>query len=463
MQQQSPQAKTTMLWKPNSGPQTALVNCPVHEVLFGGARGGGKTEGMLGDWLLHQSHYAANSVGVFFRRTLPQLEPVIERAKKLFFLIGADYNKQAKTFEFPNGALLKFRYLDSSSDAENYQGHEYTRLYFEEVTNWATPDAIDKLRACLRSSAGVPCRLRMTGNPGGVGHSWVKQRFIDAAPPMTLTTDQESGSQRVFIPSKLEDNPHLDPHEYVQMLKQVGSPELVRAWRDGDWNVSSGAFLAGLFSRQKFVIKTFDIPHHWQRWRSMDWGFAAPYCVLWYAQDEDGNIYVYRELYGIEKDAQGNFKPNKGSRETAQQVAEKVKRAEVFERVNKIDLLGSTADPSIWSETGTELSIEEHFRKLDVIWNKADARRGSRVLGAHEVIRRLREGSLFIFDTCTHLIRTLESIPTSASNPEDVDTDAEDHAWDTLRYGLRRRKPDTEKPNTTNTAPIGSFDYLSRL
>lgn len=459
----NPQPKPIMLWKPNTGPQTALVNCPVFEVLFGGARGGGKTEGMLGDWLLHQSRYAADATGVFFRRTLPQLEPVIERARKLFALIGAEYNIQSKTFKFPNGALLKFRYLDSSSDAENYQGHEYTRLYFEEVTNWSAPDAIDMLRACLRSSAGVPCRLRMTGNPGGVGHSWVKQRFIDAAPPMSLITDQESGSKRVFIPSKLEDNPHLDPVEYVQMLKQVGSPELVRAWREGDWNVSSGAFLAGLFSRQEFVIKPFDIPAHWVRWRSMDWGFAAPYCVLWYAQDEDGNVYVYRELYGIEKDAQGNFKPNKGSRETAKQVAKKIVKAEAFERSNHIELLGSTADPAIWSQIGTELSIEEHFRKNGVTWHRADAGRGSRVLGAHEVIRRLRERSLFIFDTCTHLIRTLESIPTNTSNPEDVDTDAEDHAWDTLRYGLRRRKSETKEPNTDDGVVVGSFDYLSRL
>ena len=163
-------ADTQVIWQPQPGPQTALLECPVFEVFYGGARGGGKTESSLGDWLQHSSTYGEHAIGIFVRRKLKQLEEVIARTQQIFPKIGATYNVQQKTWTMPGGGRLKFVYLERDSDAEEYQGHNYTRIYVEEVTNFPSPGPINKLRATLRSGAGVPCGMRLTGNPGGPGH-----------------------------------------------------------------------------------------------------------------------------------------------------------------------------------------------------------------------------------------------------------------------------------------------------
>jgi len=163
-----------IIWEPQEGPQTSLLECPVFEVFYGGARGGGKTESSIGDWLQHSAEYGEHAVGIFFRRKLKQLEEVIARTKMIFPKIGAKYKEQKKEWVMANGARLKFAYLERDSDAEEYQGHNYTRVYVEEVTNFPSPDPINKLRATLRSAVGVPVGMRLTGNPGGPGHTWVK-------------------------------------------------------------------------------------------------------------------------------------------------------------------------------------------------------------------------------------------------------------------------------------------------
>ncbi|WP_287602738.1 terminase family protein [Thiothrix sp.] len=431
-----------VIWSPDAGPQTALVQCPVYEVFYGGARGGGKTDGMLGDWMIHQARYGKSAGGVFFRRTLLQLDAVISRSRQIFPQLGARYKGQFKQWEFPGGAVLKFRYLDKKHDAENYQGHSYTRLYFEEVTNWPDSTGIDELRATLRSPDGVPVGIRMTGNPGGVGHNWVKQRFVDAGEPWGIITDQLSKKQRVYIPSRLENNTRLSRTDYSDRLNEVGRPELVKAWLNGDWNVVSGAFLGSLWDTTKHVIAPFRIPAHWVRWRSMDWGYARPYSVIWYAMDENGKTYVYRELYGIANGSDGRFLPNHGSRENAETVARRIKQLEKFDG----ELRGNTADPAIWAKVGTELSIEEHFRREGVRFEPASTGRDSRVAGAQEITRQIQAGTLVFFSSCLHTIRTIASLPVSPLNPEDVDTDGEDHAWDSLRYGIRRRKRKASEP-----------------
>jgi hypothetical protein len=171
-----------ILWAPQEGPQMALIQCPIFEVFYGGARGGGKTEGSIGDWLEHSSKYGEDAVGIFVRRKFKQLAEVIARTKQIFPKLGAKYNEQKAEWRMGNGARLKFVYLERDSDAEEYQGHNYTRVYIEEVTNFPSPGPINKLRATLRSGAGVPVGMRLTGNPGGPGHNWVKDRYINPDP-----------------------------------------------------------------------------------------------------------------------------------------------------------------------------------------------------------------------------------------------------------------------------------------
>jgi hypothetical protein len=227
---------TKLAWSPQAGPQTALVKCPADEIFYGGARGGGKTDGMLGKFAIKAFRYGENCVGVFFRRTREDLKEAIERSKQIYGPIGAKWSEQKKWWTFPNGARLKFEYLDKDADADNYQGHNYTDVFFEELTHWASPDPVNKLRATLRSAAGIPCQFHATGNPGGPGHQWVKARYITPAPMgwalqwedfTNPFTGEVVRKNRVFIPSKLSDNRYLGSG-YVANLFQSGSKELVK-------------------------------------------------------------------------------------------------------------------------------------------------------------------------------------------------------------------------------------------
>ena len=228
-----------VIWEPQAGPQTLLLSCPVEEVLFGGARGGGKSDALLGDWIAHASRWGANAAGLLIRRTLLELEEIKKRAQQLFPALGATFAVKENRWTFPNGATLRFGYLEADADADRYQGHQYTWIGIDEAGAFKSPAAIDMLRATLRSAAGVHCVMRLSANPGGRGQEWLKERFIDAAPPFTPHIDKD-GIERVFIPSKLEDNKKLheaDPG-YERRLKGSGPSWLVKAWREGDWNIS---------------------------------------------------------------------------------------------------------------------------------------------------------------------------------------------------------------------------------
>ena len=164
-------------FRPQFGPQVALVTSPIEDVFFGGARGGGKTYGMLLSFLRHAETYGGYATGVFFRRVAKNLEEVVQEAHRIFPHFGGRYRKGDNTYVFTSGpcrgARLKFRHLDRADDAQAYQGHAYTWICFEEMTQWPDPAPIDMLRATLRSAHGVRCVFRATGNPGGAGHNWV--------------------------------------------------------------------------------------------------------------------------------------------------------------------------------------------------------------------------------------------------------------------------------------------------
>ena len=229
-----------VVWEPQPGPQTALLTCPVQDILFGGARGGGKTDGLLGDFLGHADTWGANASGILLRRSNPELEDIEKRSDELYPLIGAEYLITKRTWVFPNGARLKFRHLDNDKDAGKRQGHAYTWIGVDEAGNFPSADPIDKLRGTLRSVKGVRCDLRLSANPGGPGHVWLKKAYVDPSPPMVPFPDPRSGLLRVYIPSRLENNPLLmqkDP-DYINRLKSTGEPWLVAAWLKGDWNAT---------------------------------------------------------------------------------------------------------------------------------------------------------------------------------------------------------------------------------
>lgn len=446
-----------IIWQPQPGPQTALIQCPVFEVFYGGARGGGKTESSIGDWLEHSSRYGEHAIGVFFRRTFKQLEEVVARTQQLFPKLGASYNKQEATWTMPNGARLKFRYIERDEDAEEYQGHSYTRIYVEELTNFPSPGPINKLRATLRSAVGVPCGMRLTGNPGGPGHNWVKARYIDPEPRgFKIITEEEQlmiddelitiKLERVFIPSKLKDNKLLlknDP-TYILKLRQSGSEQLVRAWLNGDWDVIDGAYFDE-FDYSKHVlsmdwVKRF--PVRATRFRSFDWGSAKPFSVGWWIVS-DGTwglpkdaIVRYREWYGKRA-------PNVGLKMTADLVAKGILQRSPREEMVQY----GAADPAIFIRNGGP-SIAETMMVQGVMWRPAD---NKRIPGWQEVRRRLSTASgaplLYVTEDCEDFIRTIPVLQHSEKDPEDLDTDGEDHAADDVRYAVMSRakalEPDT--------------------
>lgn len=447
------QPEIVPVWEPNEK-QAALLSCPVFEVLFGGARGGGKTDGMLGDFAQHAQQYAAGAIGIALRRTREQLREMIERSTQLYRPIGATWREQKKEWTFPNGARLKFAYLDNDADAENYQGHAYSRLYLEELTNFPSPAPVMKLMATLRSGAGVPVGFRATANPGGPGHAWVKARYIDPAPGgWKVIKDPETGLERVFIPSRLVDNSALmqgDPL-YSSRLRQSGSEELVKAWLNGNWDVIAGAYFDE-WDPARHVVKPFEIPKHWPRFRAADWGSAAPFAVYWFAICPDthiatnsagehvviprGALVTYREWYGA-REERGAYV---GLKMTADQVGAGIVKRDAGEAI-KYGVL----DPAAFAEDGGP-SIAERMGRAGARFRPADNARVGRngAMGGWDQLRARLRGSedgpeIVFFETCVHAIRTVPVMQHDEKNAEDVDTKTEDHAADAIRYGCMSR------------------------
>lgn len=254
MTRQTP-AERRVLLAPQPGPQTLLLQCPVGDICFAGGRGGGKTLACILDWISHQNRYGRNAKGVWFRRSQPEIEDAQSRMMVYFPAIGGVYAVQSRTWTFPNGATLKLRYLESDQDASRYQGSETTWLCFDDAGTWRSPAPIDMLRATLRSPAGVPPRMILTANPGGVGHAWIKARYVDPAPPLTPFVGAD-GQMRVVIPATIKDNKKLleaDP-TYIDRLKASGPAWLVRAWLEGDWDASQ----EGAVIKREWLQATWD-------------------------------------------------------------------------------------------------------------------------------------------------------------------------------------------------------------
>ncbi len=380
---------------------------------------------------------------MLFRRTYPELEELVARSRVIFgeTFPGSEYRERpANEWRFPGGATLKMRHIDSDTDAGDYIGHSYTWIGWDELAKRPSLQAYHELKACLRSAAAIPDkRIRATGNPGGAGHQQVKSYFAIDRYPMGMVPidDPETGMTRMFIPSRVTDNKILlanDPG-YIARLKGVGSPELVKAWLNGDWDAVAGAFF-DCWSADRHIIRPFAIPDYWLKFAAFDWGSAKPFCVGWYAVSDGtrqgdrwfpaGAIIKYREWYG----ASG---PNVGLKMTAEQVADGIKRREGDE-----DIAYRVADPACWKREGGP-SIAERMIDRGVIWGKAD---NSRVAGWDQVRGRLigdDEPMLYVFDTCHDLIRTLPALQHDDKRAEDVDTEGEDHAGDELRYACMSR------------------------
>lgn len=460
-------------WAPQAS-QLPFVTCPVKEILFGGSRGGGKTDASLGRFLIQAMHYGSigkgsGVKGLFLRHTYPQLEAVIARSKEILPKHNWVFNESKTSWKGPQNQSLKFRPLETDDDAANHQGADYTSIMAEEVTNWADPKPLFKLKGTLRSATGIHTSFTCTANPGGKGHQWVKSRYIDPAPDgwkVIQEVDPHSGQimERIYIPSRLTDNKILMENDptYIATLSQTGSEAQVKAWLFGLWDSIEGQYFDEWDSR-KHVCKPFHVPDHWTRFRGADWGSYHPFAVLWFAVASEhyrlpngyilpkGGLIGYREWYGISHDRTGSIRPNVGIKLPAEQVGLGIASLEKDDARISYGVL----DPSAFASSGGPSYAERIARasKFRVMFRPADNSRTAkegRLGGWDQVRSRLRgekldpaqneeQPMLVFFNTCVHTIRTVPFLQHDDGKPEDLDTQGEDHCADALRYACMSR------------------------
>lgn len=417
-------------WKPHPRQELALT-CPADEVFFGGAAGGGKSDFLLADFLygINQG-YRENYLGILFRRTYPEQEELIRRSFDMYLPQGGVFKDDKKEWTFPQGESLRFRFCEADKDVYRYQGHAYQWAGWDELPQYPTDFPYRYILSRIRSAHGVPCRIRASGNPGCVGHGWVKARWIDDRIAERIFVDEESLLSRCFIPSKLEDNPTLmlnDP-KYEQRLKAL-PPNQYRALRLGDWDVFAGQVF-GEFSRATHLWKSHELPGEiWGKWTSLDWGYAKPFSIGWWAGNADGVIIRYREMYGAEKN-----EPNVGVKRSSKDVAK-----EAWEKSFSEGATSMIADPACWGKTDDNPSVAEEFAAVGFNMIKADNARVPGLQRVHDLLKtKAQDGKpmLRIGNTCFNWLRTVPGLTADPNHPEDVDTRLEDHAYDETRYGL---------------------------
>ncbi|MGH0053382.1 MAG: terminase large subunit domain-containing protein [Sphaerochaetaceae bacterium] len=435
------------IWTPQQK-QIDFMSRREYEVLYGGAAGGGKSDALLAEGLRQVDipHYR----GIIFRRTYPQLTELIDRSAEIYkpAFKGARFNDNKHVWTFPSGAKIFLGAMQHEKDRKNYQGKRYDYIGFDELTHFTWKQYSYMFSRNRPSGAGTRVYMRASTNPGGVGHAWVKSRFIEPFKPYESypeTVDvMVPGGQvikmtryRTFINSSVFDNQILlknDP-QYLASLAMLPEAEM-KALMYGDWNSFQGqAFpefrddTAAYYTRKfTHVIEGFPIPPTWRRFRSFDWGYSKPYSVAWYAMDHDGILYRYREMYG------STGEPNVGSKETPQQIAMKIR--DIEEEHEKGLFVQGYADPSIFdAQTGE--SIADSMAKYRVYWEPSDNKRLPGKMQCHYRLAFDEEGRpmFYVFrDENPHFIRTIPSQVYSETHPEDIDTDGEDHIYDEWRY-----------------------------
>ncbi len=459
-----PTQPTRLGWRPWAGGQESAYFCPIREILFDGDRGGGKSEVALGKFLANCGRgFGPAWRGIIFRREYKHLDDLIVKSKKFFRSLGVKArflaSKDTYKWVWPTGEELLFRVFDKPDDYWNYHGHEYPFIYWDELCSWPDQLCYESMRSCNRcATPGVPRMYLSSANPYGPGHHWVKLYFVDIGPPGTVVTDA-NGNTRVRIRLLRRQNQALmmnDP-EYDGVLRSISNENLRKAWADGDWNINVGGYFDGAWDPEHNVVKPFEIPKHWPRWRAMDWGFARPFSVGWYTMDGDSVIYKYRELYGW------NGVPNTGVRKSYAEVAREIRAIERKERNAGIQFKRNPADSDIFAKNGQEVSGAEIFKKRGVRWQKAEKGPGSRKRGAQLMLTMLQERTFKVFDTCAQFIRTVPALMPDPDDWEIPDTEQEDHAFDETKYSLvSRHKPRDPKPGDNKPKP-GTFDWLIQV
>jgi phage terminase large subunit len=437
-------------WQPHPGPQTKALQRTEFEVLYGGARGGGKTDAGIA-WLIREVHNPQFRALVI-RRNADDLRDWTDRANQLYSKLGAKMTGKPPEFHWSSGAIIRTGHLKDEAAYTKYQGHEYHRMLIEEVNQIPSERAYLRLIASCRSTVkGLDARVFLTTNPGGIGHAWVKARFIDIAPwgtPYEYTEEifgRKFSRSRVFIHAKIDDNPSLienDPN-YILTLEQLKytDPELYRAWRFGDWDVFVGQVFRE-FDRSKHVIEHVLPKTNLNHFIGIDWGYqgkeaheGAFACVALclyrenFKGKEFNRVVQYREWYG----------KGKTPDLWAQDIYDKSHVKKYDDGVGDASMFNPQSDGSkpisdIMHETWDKLNHDKYWLRL----KQGTRNRVSRVATLHNWLSLAPDGLpyLLITEDNIHTVRTLPALIYDESKVEDVDTEGEDHLYDALTYIL---------------------------
>ncbi len=447
-------------WKPLPRQEVAL-SCPAFEVLFGGQKGGGKSDVLIAKpvEMIALAHQIWLETGirqercriVVFRKQLGHLTDLITRAKEIYSRLDpgvgiGGWNKQEKRFTFSSGAFVEFAHLEGPDDHSGYNGQELRGICIDQAEDISF-DVVQFLKAQVRTSDpryqdSLFCFY--TANPGGKHSDWVKTYFVKSCPPNKIVSQEiklrdgrKKTTTKAFVPSSLKDNPYLDRDgAYEANLRTL--PEHMQAmYLAGDWDAVAGAFFAHVLRADVHFIPSFPIPDSWEIKGGLDWGSTAPASAHWGAKDEDGTVYIIDELYG----------PGITGRTFGEKVLNKFRTQKWGTRKRSLNEVYFLLDWSAFARNGSDgLSpgdglIASGLRIFDA--------QKDRLAGIEQILERLQcrpvevDGEtrmlpkLYIFaDRCPNLCRTLPMLMANKARPDDVDTDQEDHAFDSMRYLL---------------------------
>lgn len=512
--------KQDLGWQFLRGTSQELALCaPAHHILFHGTRGPGKTDTQLMRFRrLVGRGYGPFWRGIIFDREYKNLDDLVVKSKRWFydFNDGARFLESGKDYKWkwPTGEELLFRVAAREDDYWNYHGHEYPFIGWNELTKYHNGKVYEKMNSINRSSfvperdtprlkghnggppidddealyatpdgkplPPIPLEVFSTCNPYGPGHTWVKRKFIDAAPDCTIVEqkalifnpqtqkEEEISKKQVAIHGHWSENPYLDP-QYILTLHQLTDENERAAWKDGSWDINAGGAIADLWRKATHVIPRFPIPSNWHVDRTFDWGSSHPFSVGWWAESNGetvewidsfgqpqeitlprGSIVRFFEWYGTKE-----IGTNKGLLLGSKEIAEGIKKRE--------ELLMSGGWISVKPEPGaadnqirnvndkdTE-TVEKKMSDLGVRWKSSDKSRGSRKVGLQLFRDRLdaslkqEGGGIYWMDCCRASIAILPDLPRDEKDPDDVDTASEDHIYDETRYKVLDSQDRTAK------------------
>ena len=426
------------IWKPQPK-QLLFLSTPEFEALYGGAAGGGKSDALLIEALRQINHSAYRAI--IFRKTFPQLSELIDRSIYLYksAFPSAVYKESKHYWIFPSGAKIYFASMQYRKDRLNFQGKQYQFIAFDELTHFLEEEYVYMISRCRARAEGLRCYIRSTANPGGIGHGWVKARFIDIEPykrfvQIIKINDKILHRDKIFIPATLFDNKILlenDPN-YLANLAMLNNKDK-NALLYGDWDSYEGQFFTE-FKREIHVCKSFEIPKHWRRFRSLDYGMDMTACY-WWAISENGKCFIYKEFC-----KEGLILSHAAK--------------EIVARTNEDEIIDYTvASPDLWNKRqDTGKSGDDIFRENGILLREADNRRipGWRMFREYLDYKDdgiSKNSMLNIFQNCTELIRTLPLLLHDQTNVEDIASNPHEltHYAESVRYGIMSRPLNSNK------------------